>query len=255
MLKRILLIVEGDSDEVRFFRALFSCCYKKAEYQVVPYKANVHMLAQHLYNYYPKFEDDNVDIKLVLSSMTSNKDKKELLRQHYTDVYMVFDLDPHHDHPHFDTVVRMINYFNDSTYQGRLYINYPMMQSYKHFSSLPNESFVDKTISFEESKHYKRIVGEESHFTDLTKYDYVTFYSLAVHHIKKANYLLTGNYALPTMDEYLDFDYVNIFKTELDLISSKNMISILNTSIFVLPDYAPNNFFNYVTNPNSNLLI
>ena len=31
MPKRILVIVEGDSDEVKFLRALFKKCYKKAD--------------------------------------------------------------------------------------------------------------------------------------------------------------------------------------------------------------------------------
>ena len=128
MPKRILVIVEGEADEVKFLRSLFQNCYKKADYKVYSYKTNIHVLAQELYNNYPDFDEDETDIKLVLASLETNADKKKKLLEKYTDVFMIFDFDPQHDHPHFDTVRRMLKYFDDSTAQGKLFINYPMMQ-------------------------------------------------------------------------------------------------------------------------------
>jgi hypothetical protein len=255
MPKKILLIVEGESDEVKFLRGLFEHCLKKAEYKFYSYKTNIHTLAQELYNNYPDFDEGDVDIRLVLASLESSKEKKEMLLDKYSDIYMVFDFEPQHDHKHFDTVRRMVNYFNDSTNQGQLFINYPMMQSYKHFDCLPCPSFEFCEVTLEQSKGYKQYVGEISNFTDLTKYTYVTYFSIAVHQLKKANKILNGGYTLPSKSEYFDFKATQIFDYQVNLLESSNNISVLNTCIFALVDFAPSKFFAFVSRHKDDLLI
>ncbi len=255
MPKRILLIVEGEADEVKFLRILFQKCYRSAEYKVYSYKTNVHVLAQELYNNYPDFEADEIDIKLVLSSLEPNEEKKKILRENYSDIYMIFDFEPQHDHPHFDTVKRMVNYFSDSTIMGKLYINYPMMQSYKHFERLPDDAFMDKTIERNLVTDYKRIVGEKSKFTDLNSYDYKIFYSLAVHHLKKANFILSGEYKLPSLKQYWDFDYGQLYDNQIAFLNAENKVWILNTCIFALIDFAPKKYFDFVSKRASELYI
>lgn len=255
MSKKILLIVEGESDEVKFLRGLFENCFKKAEYKFYSYKTNIHTLAQELYNNYPDFDDGDIDIRLVLASLESSKDKKEMLMDKYSDIYMVFDFEPQHDHKHFDTVRRMVNYFNDSTNQGQLFINYPMMQSYKHFDCLPCPSFEFCEVTLEQSKRYKQYVGEISNFTDLTKYTYVTYFSIAVHQLKKTNKILNGGYTLPSKSEYFDFKATQIFDYQVNLLESSNNISVLNTCIFALVDFAPSKFFAFVSRHKDALLI
>lgn len=247
MPKRILLIVEGATDEVKFIRALYRDCYKSADYNVYSYKTNIHVLAQELYNNYPKFEEDEIDIKLVLTSLEKDENKKKMLKEKYSDIYLIFDFDPQHDHPHFDTVKRMINYFSDSTANGKLYINYPMMQSYKHFSILPDFSFYNKTVDVDNIPFYKKIVGDESKFTDLEQYDFRTFYSLSVHHLKKTNFILTSKYELPSIDQYFNIDFGKLYEEQLKLYENDNKVWVLNTSIFTLIDFAPSKFFNFVS--------
>ena len=255
MSKKILLIVEGESDEVKFLRGLFENCFKKADYKFYSYKTNIHTLAQELYNNYPDFDDGDIDIRLVLASLESSKDKKEMLMDKYSDIYMVFDFEPQHDHKHFDTVRRMVNYFNDSTNQGQLFINYPMMQSYKHFECLPCPLFEFYEVPLDQAKEYKRYIGEMSNFKDLTKYTYITYYSIAVHHLKKANKILNGFYLLPSKSEYFDFKATPIFDYQVNLLELSNNISILNTCIFALVDFAPSKFFAFVSRHKDDLLI
>ena len=246
MPKQILVIVEGEADEVKFLRALFKNCYRKADYKVYSYKTNIHVLAQELYNNYPDFDEDETDIKLVLASLETNQDKRKKLLEKYTDVFLIFDFDPQHDHPHFDTVRRMLKYFDDSTAQGKLFVNYPMMQSYKHFPLLPDDDYADRIVSMEQIYEYKKLVGIESAFTDLNHYTYITFYSLAIHHLKKANKILTGIYSLPTLNGYYRFDFVEIFDKQLDMIESDNKVYVLNTCIFALVDFAPTRFYKFL---------
>lgn len=255
MPKKILLIVEGDSDEVKFLKGLFKKCNQKTEYKFYSYRTNIHVLAQELFNNYNDFDEGDIDIKLILSSLENDKNRKQLLYDNYSDIYMIFDFDPQHNHPHFDTIKRMVSYFNDSTLQGKLFLNYPMMQSYKHFDKLPCSSFENLEVTLDEIKKYKEIVGKISGFTDLTKYNYITYYSIAVHHVKKANKLLNGTYEIPNLDDYLKFDYCKIYNLELALFTGRNIISVLNTCVFSLIDFAPNKFFSFVKQHNDDLLI
>ena len=86
MPKRILVVVEGEADEVKFLKKLFQKCHKNADYKVYSYRTNIHVLAQELYNNYPDFENDETDIKLVLASLEPNEDKRQKLLEKYTDV-------------------------------------------------------------------------------------------------------------------------------------------------------------------------
>lgn len=254
MAKSILLIVEGDADEVSFYRHLFSNCFENADYQIIPYRTNIHILAQELYCNYPNFENDEIDIRLVLASLEQDEKKKKTLLAKYTDIYLVFDFDPHHDHPHFDTVRRMLSYFCDSTLQGKLYINYPMMQSYKHFSHLPDPQFFSLIVDYTDINNYKKLVGQVSGFTDLNQYDYSTFYSIAAHHLMKAHFLINGDYILPSYDEYFELNLVKLYDYELNMYDEDSSVAVINTCIFVLFDYAPQKAFRFLASKRDELL-
>ncbi len=116
---------------------------------------------------------------------------------------------------------------------------------------LPDRMFSYKTINIEDVYKYKEIVGKESSFQDLSKYTYATFVSLAVHHIKKANYLITGEDILPPVEIYLDMNSLDIFDEEYSLLMKQRVVSILNTSLFIFVDFKPRAFFREITSNNA----
>lgn len=248
---KILFIVEGANDEVSFVKRLLEKYGSTREYEIYPYKCNIHTLAQILYDEYPDFDENEIDIQLVLRSKERDKNQRELLSQKYRDIFLVFDFEPHHNLPHFDTVRRMMQYFNDSSDHGKLYINYPMMQSYKHFSFLPDDTFALRSVTVQNCLHYKQIVGAVSAYTDINQYNHTTFISLIVHHIRKANYILTGQYDLPTAAEYLKWNLVDIYDIQCGLINAGNPIHVLNTCIMIPVDFAPMKFFELVAHKGS----
>ena len=63
------------------------------------------------------------------------------------------------------------------------------MQSYKHLPALPDSQFFKTKATISDWGHYKQIVDNISAYTDITKYTYPIFVSLAAHHLKKANYV------------------------------------------------------------------
>ena len=253
--RRILFIVEGEQDELKFLKRMIRTCYPDTDHEFYSYKTTLHTLAQHLDDDYPDFESDNIDIRLVLRSYEKDTGRKAILSQKYNDVYLVFDFEPQHDNTHFDVIRRMVKYFNSSSDTGKLYLNYPMIQSYKHIQCLPDHNFYRRTIALSDVYRYKQIVGEESIIQDITKYTYATFVSLAVHHIRKAYYLVSGENELPDVEDYLNLATLDIFDAEYSLLLNKNVISILNTSLFIFVDFKPNAFFREVTHNNARFCI
>lgn len=245
--RNILFIVEGEADEPVFIKKLFKVCYSKQNYKTYTYKTNLHNLAKRLEEDYPDFDKEEIDIQLILRSFEQCANKKAILNGSYTDIFLIFDFEPQQDYPRFNTIRRMLETFNDSTSLGKLFINYPMMQSYKHFSHLPDDSFCDNKVTIEQCKKYKELVGSISAYTDLNKYDYPLFISLTVHHLRKANYILNDIYTLPVKDEYLEWKQVAFFDKQIDYKNSCDLVYVLNTCIFILVDYNPSSFFRQLT--------
>ena len=79
--RRILFIVEGEQDELKFLKRMIKTCYPSIKHEFYSYKTTLHTLAQVLEKDYPSFEEDNIDIRLVLRSMENDKDKKLILSQ------------------------------------------------------------------------------------------------------------------------------------------------------------------------------
>lgn len=229
--RNILFIVEGSNDEPKFICRLFDVC-NMGSFNTYSYNTNIHVLANHLRIDYPDFDEDVTDLLAILRSYESNPDKLKILNKEYTDIFLIFDLDPQDHMINFTMIKRMLDYYIDSTNQGKLFINYPMMQSYKHFKILPDDNFKNLRINLEQCRSYKYMVEEYSKYTNVDVYDYITFVSLAVHHLRKANYILNGVYSETSMEEYLKMNSSLIYDKQISLLKDLNCIYVLNTCIF-----------------------
>lgn len=58
----------------------------------------------------------------------------------------------------------MQNRFSESTDMGKLYINYPMIESYQHLTAIPDPAYAERKIpvSLQSGSKYKEQVGKES---------------------------------------------------------------------------------------------
>lgn len=148
----------------------------------------------------------------------------------------------------------MMKYFHSSEDRGQLYINYPMMQSYRHLKQLPDFDFYQSKLHKKDFNNYKAIVTKESCILDVNRYDYPLFVSLAIHHLMKAHYLLTGKHELPTMEDYENLDLFDIFNIEYSNMQN-GYISILNTCIFILINYKPTTFFENIMKHRARFMI
>ena len=165
--RRTLLIVEGDDEKNMLFWALFRAFPEMAiKYDDVwIYGTNIYMLYKDIVKEYGtewlKNKDD-IDLPFVISKKITPSNIQ--YKEDFSDIFLVFDYERHDPGFSENRIVDMQNYFYDSTDMGKLYINYPMLESYQHFESLPDLSFENRHVSvlMNKGSNYKNEVHKTS---------------------------------------------------------------------------------------------
>lgn len=237
--RNILFIVEGESDEPNFLNRLFQICFPESGFKCWSYRTSLHDLVCDLY---PDGEfDPDVDILLHLRSKARTEEEKQILSESmcYTDIFMIFDFEPHYSHLEWERIRGMLEYYQHSDDEGKLILNYPMMQSYKHLKSLPDMEFKDRMAAVAETSSYKELVGNESTVIQLEKYTYPVWMAICGHHLMKLEYILHAKYELPDAEDYLSFRQEQLFDAECKKHEEEHMVDVVNTAVFLLMEYEP----------------
>ena len=58
---------------------------------------------------------------------------------------------------------------------------------------------------------------------------------------------------MPSIEEYFEMDLVKLYDCELRMFNEEKVVSVLNTCIFVLFDYAPNSAFRFLSSKRDEL--
>lgn len=234
----LLFITEGEIDEPKFIEKFFKRSIPGVEYSIYPYATTVHTLAKLIFNKTGEIDED-LDIKKVLKEKETDLIKRKILEKDYTDIILVFDFEPHCDSPEFKKVSKMLEYFNDSSNMGKLYINYPMMQSYKHLKKFPDIAFKNRRVETMDASNYKKLVNTESEYTDLKNYNFPLCMKIIGHHLMKANYILSGKYELMKKLDFINLDYIRIYNIEQEHNEQEQWVDVLNTFLFFIIEFNP----------------
>lgn len=132
-----------------------------------------------------------------------------------------------------------MDYFSESTDRGKLYINYPTVESFKHFKSIPDEEYLFRKIHIDDfnDRSYKQIVGEESCCTDLRRYSREDFNYIISESIKKAEYIETQKLSENIRKSYANINEKCLLERKNDTFEEEKVIPVLNTSLYFICDY------------------
>ena len=154
-MNNILFIVEGEKDEVRILgndtRGLLS---------LIGVNANIVSVANPVYELYDFLHNDEYDD--IVSYLKMNK-KIEIDRTKgaFSSIYLVFDFEHHYQKYSDDKIKDMLKYFDNETENGKLYINYPMVEAFYHIKSIPDKGYVDRKVNLDifknSGKQYKNL--------------------------------------------------------------------------------------------------
>ena len=172
-----------------------------------------------IYQLYKQLKDDEFAIDMVNLLKERSKENAELLRDYNRDsfayIYLFFDYDAHSTLASDDKIAEMLEFFDNETENGLLYISYPMIEAIRHYKDL--DSFKDLTVKCKRANcpymddcetvdecvtepNYKTISASECQplLTDIRKYTREVWQELIRAHIFKMNYLVNNNFDMPT---------------------------------------------------------
>lgn len=164
---RTLLIVEGDHEKNKLFWLLFKC-FPELEIDtddVWIYGTNIYMLYADIVKEYGSEwaeSGDDIDLPFVISK---KKHPDSLCyKNDFKNIILVFDFERHDTNFSERKIKEIQRCFIDETDMGKLYINYPMIESYQHLKSLPDDSYIERTIpvSLQPGHKYKALVEKDT---------------------------------------------------------------------------------------------
>lgn len=261
--RNILLIVEGEKAEVKLFTKIAEC-FPQMGYSrenIIVYKTNLWVLSGELKKYFGSdwYKQREIDMLGFIRSCEKFKDQAVKLEgKRITDIYLVFDYERQDIRFNAGDIENMQNFFCESTRNGMLYINYPMVEAYKHLKKpLPDEDFIDRACKCSELSEYKEIVDSESGQNDLRRLNTEDFKKLVIHNLCKAA-CMTGEDAsrqLKCISEeaaykyHIRCDLFCILKKQLGCSASTEtgFVYVLATCLFFIPDYNPELIFDNET--------
>ena len=283
---QILFIVEGEKLEPKVVKRMA---------EIYGFQCEISSVRTNIYDLYLllKNEDGFLDVVPTLKEMLEKKAallgkkepredfKKQLdsirkdietLNHSYSSIYLIFDSDFQHDDikegepmattediamMHCDVLREMVEFFDNETEQGKLYVNYPMMESYRDCDDFFDNTYNNRLVSLDAlfkndgGKGYKALVNKRKKCNiDGIDIQETEFNRLICMNVFKLNYLSIKQWQKPEYNDFRDYsDQTAILEKEREFISVNKAVSVLNTSLFFAIDYKGSEFYDSSINP------
>ena len=234
MSNNILFVFEGEKTEKQIADSFTKCFPDKNMVVQSAYCTTI-------YNLYNKIsKDEDLDTFSLLKEISYNKEILEPYnRNDFAEVYLFFDYDGHTSSADDGKLVNILDFFNEETEFGKIFINYPMVESIKHYSELID--FKELKVDAKKNIKYKNIVHNvcKKEFLHFHLYTQKIWSQLIELHLKKMNYITNGNYILPTENSSQN----DIFSKQLEkYINIDSTIAVLSSFPIFLFDYYGYNY-------------
>ena len=243
MSKNILAIVEGEKADYKLMKHLFSMFYQES-YYVWPYKTNLYAL-YNTFELNDKEDFESLDTIQVLLSVEKDEKIRKMLKQKFTDIILIFDFDLQDSNFSREKIEKLKRVFNESTENGNLYINYPMVEAFKHLACQNDKEYLNLQVSYKDLKegNYKKLVSRVSFETNYEKYSREMCLSVWGLNIVKTNYIMFQNKKLPeNEEEYFKINLGEVLNYQCELLEKLGCFFVLCTCIFFFVDNRPRYF-------------
>lgn len=170
-----LLIVEGKHEKEELFWLIFRC-FPEIEIDmndVWVYGTNIYVLYEDITKEYDSewaARGDDIDLPYVISKKQHSDNL--CYKEDFTNIILVFDYERHDINFSEEKIQEMQKYFSDAADVGKLYINYPMIESYLHLKALPDNGYAKRKIpvSLQPGRKYKALVKAETVIEQFVKF-------------------------------------------------------------------------------------
>lgn len=260
----ILFIFEGKCDS-RFFESLKKLFFpKETEVFVCTYNSNIYCLYSKLKEY-----DTSVNVTssgntvTILNEILRKKGDNTLAEISDTDIseiYLFFDYDFQESGLTLEEnnlhLSEMLEYFNEETANGKLYINYPMVESIRYTQELPDKDYLNYEVTRNECHGFKSMAAKFSFYKSLDhlllcnnknegsekkEQKKQNWSHLIEMNVVKANFLCSETQAYP--QRKTEIKQKRIFDNQLIkyVNTAECKVAVLNSFPLFLYDYFPSN--------------
>lgn len=236
---KILVLVEGKKTDYQLMVRLLQIYGINDSHEIVSYNTNIYVLYNEMFR---DSDPASMDILQILKEHERNPEMKRIFDERYSDILLIFDLDPQDPAFSADKIIEMASYFVESSDMGKLYLNYPMVEAFYHMRSIPDDRYYEYTASLNELQNhrYKERVTRENRNHSYTKFA-VTKEECDIvigQNIKKS-WIVTETEQL--VDEMMQLlpNSVDILKAQIRNLEEQQLVSVLCTCVFYIVDYNP----------------
>lgn len=269
----ILFVLEGEKREPALIETISHLFFPRETDKIIcSYKNNIYNLYREMKSDGDN-EDSPIDIVSVLRQKWENKPNdpfKEIDRSSkFSQVFLFFDYDCHHNNKDKKLTINalnsqlkeMLSFFDNETENGKLYINYPMIESIRYTKEPIDNEYNSYQIALSDCCDFKKKVAEFSYFRN---HDDISFKynaknrtvkipqdnsqeiinNIKTHWIKlieqnviKSLYLLKNETGMPEKKELISQS--SILEKQILCEKENNSIFILNSFPLFLYEYFP----------------
>lgn len=234
-------IVEGAEREPEIINNMSKVFFSHGNYKIITLPAG-----ENIYMLWKKLREDDFDTDIIeVLRETSDEIKKQLeglSREDFSEVFLFFDYDAHqtnlskNDDPH-DAMVQMLKSFDNETENGKLYINYPMVEALRDYETGVCGNRENCYVLLDEMGEYKRRSAERSTTPQFNKFGYEQWSNVIGIFAMRVACL----FGLATVMAYEDYmEYVNplaVYSLEERKVMEKQGVFVLSAFPEFLVDY------------------
>lgn len=209
----------------------------------------------HIYALWKVLNEDDFEtniIEVLIERDPSIKDAlKNIDKKLISEIYLFFDYDGQaYKISEVDRIIsKMIEVFDNETENGKIYVSYPMVEAVKDLKkkdSCSRRCAVPAKVNID----YKKLVGNESDFCDLTALTSDDWFSISKYSLKKANCIVSSAFVIPAYNAYKEnINQAKIFENQVTrFINVNQSIAVLGGFPFFLMDYFGETLYEAIKN-------
>lgn len=232
MSNNILFIFEGQKTEKLISDSLFRYFLNENTVVTCAYCTTIYKIHNEF------LEDEYLDTFNLVKDLDANKEiLKDFKRTDFAQIFMFFDYDGHASNAGDHKLINLLNFFEEETEKGKLYISYPMVEALKHvedFNTFHILAVACKNFSVYKNTVNKMCLKELKHFN---LYNENIWEKVISAHLYKMNQIVNNTYTFPTTI----INQLTIFNKQLENHKTLNKtIAILSSFPVFLHDYYGN---------------
>lgn len=233
MSNSILFVFEGEKTEQQITDNLTQYFVNENTNIQCAFCADVYQLYSKIWN------DPDLDTFSILKNRHQNASiLADYNRNDFAEIYLFFDYDGHANNASDQTILDLVQFFDEETDTGKIYFSYPMVEAIKHISS--SIDFEHLKVPATENINYKSLVNAEgaNHLNNLSSLTKENWNELIEMHLKKMNAIVNDSFTMPSSI----IAQLEIFKNQLlKYIQFDSTISVLSAFPIFIFDYYGHN--------------